>query len=291
MEAVLRKTQTQFQSKVAAELWLNIHSKEFRLVGKTIRLGRASDNDIVLEDKSVSRYHAILTILPDQIILEDLKSRNGTFVAGSKIKRAELKERAEIQIGDLPGLFYQKLKTGNTNPGKRILPKIEIEALAGLKDKFNQLDKKKKIYTVTGAVLGFFLLLKVLSGGGEASMAAVDAQKSLPTQAVVQKPVDRQALQRCVEFEDLGGFRQAYSCYKNLPFTPDIKQAMERVRERQEFFTEKRFTEGEQAFRNYYYDIAIQKWQEVLLIADDDSKYWNEASKGIQEAELRKNQR
>lgn len=285
MEAVLRKTQTQFQPKVASEMWLHIHSKEFRLVGKVIRIGRAADNDIVLEDKSVSRYHAILSILPDQVILEDLKSRNGTFVSGSKIKRSELKDQIEVQIGDLPGIFVQKFKSGGTHTGKRELPKVNV---AALKEKFKGLSKNQKIFGLAGAVIGLFLLMKAFSPSETISFEEPKAEALEPAQQVVQKPVDRRSLERCVEFEDLGSFRQAYSCYKGLPFTPEVKQSMERIRDRQETLTTKRFGEGEQAFRNYYYDVAIQKWQEVLLIADDDSKYWAEAFKGIQEAELRK---
>ncbi len=43
-------------------------------------IGRAADNTIVLEDERVSAHHARLTYTGGQWLLEDLGSRNGTFV-------------------------------------------------------------------------------------------------------------------------------------------------------------------------------------------------------------------
>ncbi len=51
-----------------------------------IRLGRAPDNNFVLEAPSVSRYHAILSYENgDQPILTDVGSTNGTFVNGEAL--------------------------------------------------------------------------------------------------------------------------------------------------------------------------------------------------------------
>jgi pSer/pThr/pTyr-binding forkhead associated (FHA) protein len=100
--------QTSLNTKVAAELWLNIGGRDYRLVGRTIRIGRALDNDIVLEHISVSRYHAMISIANSKMLFEDLKSRNGVRVNGKKAKRAELKDNDEIRIGDLAGVYFQK---------------------------------------------------------------------------------------------------------------------------------------------------------------------------------------
>lgn len=55
------------------------------------RLGRGLDNDLVLEDSAVSRRHALLTVNEAEITVEDLDSRNGTFVNGKRVKKAQLK--------------------------------------------------------------------------------------------------------------------------------------------------------------------------------------------------------
>lgn len=43
-------------------------------------IGRAADNTIVLTDERISAHHARLTFIGGQWLLEDLGSRNGTFV-------------------------------------------------------------------------------------------------------------------------------------------------------------------------------------------------------------------
>jgi len=43
-------------------------------------IGRAADNTIVLSDERVSAHHARITFTGGQWLLEDLGSRNGTFV-------------------------------------------------------------------------------------------------------------------------------------------------------------------------------------------------------------------
>ena len=53
---------------------------------KTIRIGRASDNDIVLIHPSVSRNHLELFYDGEgNVFLTDLNSANGTFVNGQRI--------------------------------------------------------------------------------------------------------------------------------------------------------------------------------------------------------------
>jgi pSer/pThr/pTyr-binding forkhead associated (FHA) protein len=54
------------------------------LVGK-IRLGRDKANDIVLEDKLVSRLHAVIQKIGEEYFLEDLGSTNGTLVNGQRV--------------------------------------------------------------------------------------------------------------------------------------------------------------------------------------------------------------
>jgi len=51
-----------------------------------IALGREADNTIVLDNPRISRYHARLRISPaGTVLLEDLGSTNGTFIAGQPL--------------------------------------------------------------------------------------------------------------------------------------------------------------------------------------------------------------
>ena len=52
-----------------------------------IHIGREPDNDIILNHKTVSRYHAIIQVDGNQICIRDLGSSNGTFVNGHEINQ------------------------------------------------------------------------------------------------------------------------------------------------------------------------------------------------------------
>jgi pSer/pThr/pTyr-binding forkhead associated (FHA) protein len=75
------------------------------LVGDVIKIGRASSNDIVIEDPTVSAEHASLTKSPSGYRLRDLGSTNGTQINGVSITEAELTDGAEIRFGYVTGVF------------------------------------------------------------------------------------------------------------------------------------------------------------------------------------------
>ncbi|MBW3596489.1 MAG: FHA domain-containing protein, partial [Planctomycetes bacterium] len=65
----------------------NKWSDVFRLIpGRTVTVGRAPTNEIVIKDERCSRYHAELFMTRDQWTLRDLDSRNGTIVGRERIK-------------------------------------------------------------------------------------------------------------------------------------------------------------------------------------------------------------
>jgi pSer/pThr/pTyr-binding forkhead associated (FHA) protein len=64
-----------------------------------IVIGRVSDVDLLLLDEKVSRKHAKISTHQGQVLIEDLASRNGTFVNGARIRSVELKDGDQIAIG------------------------------------------------------------------------------------------------------------------------------------------------------------------------------------------------
>jgi pSer/pThr/pTyr-binding forkhead associated (FHA) protein len=64
-----------------------------------LSIGRARDNDIVIENLSVSRNHARIRRQDGKYILTDLNSANGTYVNGVKITKTEVVDDDVITIG------------------------------------------------------------------------------------------------------------------------------------------------------------------------------------------------
>ncbi len=70
-------------------------------------LGRESDCEIVIPMRQVSRHHCQISPSPDGIAIEDLGSKNGTYVNGSLIKEpALLYDGDEIQISLAQHFIY-----------------------------------------------------------------------------------------------------------------------------------------------------------------------------------------
>jgi DNA-binding NtrC family response regulator len=64
-----------------------------------IRIGSAPNNDLVINDPSVSRYHCELRHSNEGFVLRDLMSTNGTVVSGMKVREATLQDEVVIQLG------------------------------------------------------------------------------------------------------------------------------------------------------------------------------------------------
>jgi predicted component of type VI protein secretion system len=65
----------------------------------TLTIGRGDECDIMLPDRHVSRYHARISRVDDTYAVEDLGSKNGTYVNGREVKAMRMLEDGdEIQI-------------------------------------------------------------------------------------------------------------------------------------------------------------------------------------------------
>ncbi len=70
-----------------------------QLTTDVINIGRSRDNQIVLDDRSVSRYHLQLRLRFGRYTLFDTQSQGGTFVNNIRIKEHILQTGDVIQIG------------------------------------------------------------------------------------------------------------------------------------------------------------------------------------------------
>ncbi|MEU1335142.1 FHA domain-containing protein [Streptomyces sp. NPDC005865] len=72
------------------------------LPSRTVRIGRADDNDVVIDDLVVSRRHAELRVLADGTYeIVDLGSHNGTYLNGQPVARAP------VAAGDIIGVGHR----------------------------------------------------------------------------------------------------------------------------------------------------------------------------------------
>ena len=67
---------------------------------RSATIGRAKTNSIVVEDALASRVHAMLTSTPAGLEIRDNDSSNGTFVNGTLITSATLRDGDVVTIGN-----------------------------------------------------------------------------------------------------------------------------------------------------------------------------------------------
>lgn len=73
--------------------------KEYVLSDKNVSIGRKHENNIQLNDLTVSGRHALIANYNDTTSVEDLGSTNGTLVNGQHISQASLNHGDVVQIG------------------------------------------------------------------------------------------------------------------------------------------------------------------------------------------------
>lgn len=77
-------------------------------VGNSLSLGRAPGNQILIADPRVSRYHARIYSSGGQYWVEDLNSRNGTFLNGTRVYGSVLlADGDKLRIGDVTFAFVR----------------------------------------------------------------------------------------------------------------------------------------------------------------------------------------
>jgi FHA domain len=69
-------------------------------LGRLTRIGRRATSDIVLDDSTVSRRHALVLDRGGWPVIADDRSLNGVFVNGRRVQEARLVHGDEVRIGD-----------------------------------------------------------------------------------------------------------------------------------------------------------------------------------------------
>ena len=67
---------------------------------KTLTVGRAPENDICINNITVSRKH-LKVVIGDKVMIEDLNSANGTFVNENPVKSAYITQTDSVRLGSM----------------------------------------------------------------------------------------------------------------------------------------------------------------------------------------------
>ena len=73
---------------MSGETWryvLTVEGREIELSDGEATLGRSRTSTVRVEHESVSRSHALLTLHKGEVMVRDLNSSNGTWVAGRRL--------------------------------------------------------------------------------------------------------------------------------------------------------------------------------------------------------------
>lgn len=142
-----------------------------------ITIGKANDNEYVVNDPSVSRHHAQLTYGEEgHWILEDLGSTNGTFVNGIQIARKQVTSKDVIKLGDSYVLNLAEVLKANNDYSE------EFAALKQVYDNYIQAKikiqssnqfKTRLLQSLPFALPGIIGVLIGFSGKGSPALFAI----------------------------------------------------------------------------------------------------------------------
>lgn len=144
------------------------------------RIGRASDNDVVIPDVLASSHHATLTPTPRGMQILDAGSANGTFVNGAPVREAVLNDDDVITIGNVDFVFTGGDLVRRSQPATKIGGlevhgvSVTIEGAVTLLDRISLTARPGSLTAVIGP-----------SGSGKSTLAKAIIGATRPTSGTV----------------------------------------------------------------------------------------------------------
>ena len=176
-------------------------------------LGRAPDCHLTLADPSISRLHAQLTLTGDTLSLEDLASRHGTFLNGTRITRHTLRPGDTIQLGSLTGATLRLTPARSDASSTQSLEtqlvslragRSDLERLRWFLDAAEELHSAGKVERVLASLLDTtlnlagmergFVFLRALDGEFKLALGLSSSGKILEDGASISHTALRQAV-------------------------------------------------------------------------------------------------
>ncbi|MDX1584990.1 MAG: FHA domain-containing protein [Thermoanaerobaculia bacterium] len=85
-------------------------------------VGRSAECNVSIDSGEISRHHARIVVTLEGVMIEDLQSKNGTFVNGSRIEKTSIEDGDQLGFGSvsLTPRISARDDTTRTSPQKRI---------------------------------------------------------------------------------------------------------------------------------------------------------------------------
>jgi signal transduction histidine kinase len=106
----------------------NVAEKIHFLRGRSYSLGRARQNDLCLNEPSISKVHARILYDHERFFIEDQGSLHGVYVNAAKVQKTELTPGAQVQLGNLT-LKFSPLSSDHSTAQIAEFPWIEQQQL------------------------------------------------------------------------------------------------------------------------------------------------------------------
>ncbi len=79
-------------------------ANQFEITDNSLKFGRSSVNQVIIDDRAVSSEHAEIFVIKENsgekvYIIKDLESTNGTFVNEQKIQEQVLRHKDVVRVG------------------------------------------------------------------------------------------------------------------------------------------------------------------------------------------------
>lgn len=108
METEFNKESNKKETDPLEQAFLVLGGMIFPLEDEVFTIGRNLDNHLVLNDPTVSRFHAEIHYTDSQFLLIDKNSSSGTFLNNKRITQSTLFAGDIIQISHTPIMFMFK---------------------------------------------------------------------------------------------------------------------------------------------------------------------------------------
>ena len=159
--------------------------KKFSFDQDTVRMGRnAKENDIILNDISISSRHANITCKSGNYFLQDLGSTNKTYYRATPLtegKKVQLQNGDEFSLGKVALRFNEKsCETGGSGTEAISQQTQDLKAKKGSKPSDNVLGdvlKKKSVWVVAVALVLLFLLMLIIKSNQTSKVKKAEIEK------------------------------------------------------------------------------------------------------------------